>query len=157
MSGRVQFVKTEDGSELAVLPRADFERLKDAAEMLADVAAYDRAVKANAGREWISDEMMGRLIDENPVRVWREHRGFTQGELARRAGIRQGYLSMIEHATREPTTHVLRGLARVLEVDMDDLLSNPDDGTESGGGTIRSKASRGRRKPLKADKHPKRR
>ncbi len=63
---------------------------------------------------------------ENPVRIWRQHRGLTATELARRAGVSGGYLSAIETGRQEGSVRVLRALAGVLDTDVDDLLSMPD-------------------------------
>lgn len=63
------------------------------AELAAAEDAHDRlAVRLGeiedfvTGREDVPMEMVNRLIaGEHPVRVWREHRGMTSAELARRA------------------------------------------------------------------------
>lgn len=88
--------------------------------MLEDVRAYD-AAKARAEEQLplaIADRIMG---GESEVRVFREHRGLTQAELAATVGISVPYLSQIEARRRRPSTAVLRRLATRLGVKIDDL------------------------------------
>ncbi|HEY2539266.1 MAG TPA: helix-turn-helix transcriptional regulator [Stellaceae bacterium] len=61
------------------------------------------------------------LAGENPVRVWREHRGHSLRQLAERAGIGTGYLSQIENRERKGTVETLKKIAAALDVDLDDL------------------------------------
>ena len=64
-----------------------------------------------------------RLDDgENPLTVWREHRGHTARELARLAGITQAVLARIEAGNPEPPLHAVQALARALRVDLEDLV-----------------------------------
>ena len=77
---------TRHGKEFAVLPMHEIEKLLDDAERPADVKAYDRA-KARLHRG--EDELLPleiterRLAGERTVKIWREHRGITQEELAK--------------------------------------------------------------------------
>lgn len=119
----VQYIETPSG-RLAILPEADFEALRDAAEMARDTAAYDRArQRLDAGEdEVVPFETTTRLLaGENPIRVWREFRGLSASRLAEAAGISAGYLSQIETGQREGTLSTLRAVARVLSVSLDDL------------------------------------
>jgi len=94
------------------------------AEMASDVRTYDEAKKAIAeGAELIPSEVTYALLDgANPVRVWREHRGLTQQQLAQTAGISVPYLSQIESGKRVGSTDVLAALARGLARSLDDLV-----------------------------------
>ncbi len=94
------------------------------AEMLADVGEYDAAIQAIAeGEELIPAEVVYALLDgANPIRVWREYRGLSQGELAARAGISPSYLSQLESGKRDGTMEVLSAVAAALDVTLDDLV-----------------------------------
>jgi ribosome-binding protein aMBF1 (putative translation factor) len=110
---------------MVVLPRQDYERLLDAQEMLDDIAAYDLAKSrlASGQDEMIPADMVNRLIDgENPVRVWRKHRGLSLAELAQRAKLSESYLSQIETGQRKGPVDKLQSLAAVLNVLVDDLI-----------------------------------
>jgi transcriptional regulator with XRE-family HTH domain len=67
------------------------------------------------------------LAGENHVRVWREHRGMKVGELATAANISHAYLSQIENGKRDGTVSTMQTIARVLKVDLDDLLPPLDE------------------------------
>ena len=74
--------------------------------------------------------MVYALLDgDNPIRVWREHRGLSQQQLAETAGISKPYLSQLEAGKREASQRVIRRLAKTLRVDLDDLIRpEPEDG-----------------------------
>ena len=117
-------VTTPKGERLAVIPEADYRRLAEAAENLADIAAGDRAKRrlAQGSDESIPAEFADRILDgENPVRVWREFRGLTVKALAAKAGIRPAFLSQIETGARAGSVATLKALARALNVALDDL------------------------------------
>jgi DNA-binding XRE family transcriptional regulator len=106
--------------EFAVVPYGEYERLKAAAEMVRDVAAFDEAV--NAAEDVLPEKMVRRLTKgENPIRVWREYRGLVQPELAESVGISAAYLSQIESGARQGSIEVLRALANGLRVSLDDI------------------------------------
>ena len=62
------------------------------------------------------------LSGDNPVRVWKEHRGLTSKDLAQKAGISAPYLSQIESGKREGRLDALRKIAEALGVGLDDLV-----------------------------------
>jgi len=119
-----QIIESPSGEKLAVIPLARYERLLAAAEELDDVKAYDEARRrlASGEDELVPAEIAGRVLDgENPVRVWREHRGLKVKELADKAGITPAYLSQIEGGQREGTLSTMRKIATALGVSLDDL------------------------------------
>lgn len=120
-----QFIEIE-GKQVVVIPADDYRVLLEKAEMLDDVAAYDRAKSAlEAGDDELVPAAVANAIlnGENPVRVWRRHRQMSQSQLAEAAGISQAYLAQIETGKREGTLGLYRSLADVLGVDLDDLVS----------------------------------
>jgi DNA-binding XRE family transcriptional regulator len=119
-----QVIEKDGKPEWAVLPYAAYERLVEEAEMLRDIRAYDEARQAiDAGEELVPAEVTYAILDgENPVRVWREHRGLTQQQLAGAAGISVPYLSQIESGKRKGSTRVLAALAATLHLSVDDLV-----------------------------------
>jgi DNA-binding XRE family transcriptional regulator len=122
---KLQIIETPQGDRMAVVPLDEYERLREAAEMLSDVCAYDEAKRQLAAGEdeLVPEEYADRLIDgENPVRVWREYRGLKARELAEAAGISPPYLSQIENGEREGSFETMRKIADVLKVTIDDLV-----------------------------------
>jgi len=117
----MQTITTPNGEVLVILPLTEYERLVDAA----DVAAADR-VRADiaAGRdEMVPSAVVDRLLaGENRIRIWREHRGLSARELARRAGISAAYVSELESGRKNGRVEPLQRLAVALGVDLDDLV-----------------------------------
>jgi len=120
-----QFIYDAAGKPLfAVVPADEYEALNKAAEELADVAAYDAAkARIAAGEAMVPADIVHRIsAGEHPIRVWRRHRGIKAGELARRAGISQAYLSEIEGGKKSGSFKVMSAIAQALELDIDDLV-----------------------------------
>ena len=110
-----ELVDDPEGAELVVMTPEDLAELIEDAEA---TAAYYRTL----GQETVPHELVCRLLArENPVRVWREHRGHSLRRLAERAGIGIGYLSQIENGERKGTVETLKKIAAALDVDLNDL------------------------------------
>ena len=115
----------DDGGEpaFAVIPWREYVRLEmlDAGAGLTDEQLYDQA--KSVGGESFPVEVADRLLaGEKAVRVYREHRGMTQKQLARSASINPLYLSQIERGQRTGSARTLSALAAALSVDVDDLI-----------------------------------
>lgn len=121
----VQIIEKDGGPEYAVVPIADYRALIEKAEMLDDVAAFDKAEAALAAGE---DELVpsdiadSLLANVNAVKIWREYRGMSQVALADAAGLSQAYIAQIETGKREGRIDAYKAIANVLEVDIDDLV-----------------------------------
>lgn len=110
-----ELVDEAERAELVVMTPEDLADLIEDAEA---TAAYHRTL----GRETVPHELARRLLaQENPVRVWREHRGCSLRRLAERARIGVGYLSQIENGERKGTVATLKKIAAALDIDLDDL------------------------------------
>ncbi len=107
----------------AVIPWSDYEDLVDVdPDVLAsDEELYDRAM-AEGGESFPAEVVDRLLAEENPIKVYRNYRNLTQNELAAAVGINMGYLSQIETGRRGGSTKTLAALAKVLKVDVDDLI-----------------------------------
>ena len=122
----IQIIEREGSPEYAVIPYAEFERLREAAETLDDIQRYDLAMKqlAEGEEETFPAEFVNRLLaGEHALRVWREYRGLTLAALGKGCGVSAAALSQIENDKRKPSAGLLRKLAAALRCDMDDLLS----------------------------------
>jgi predicted transcriptional regulator len=102
----------------------DLKKLLGDVEMLADVRAYD-AVKARLERR--EDEVIPleiterRLAGESTVKLWREHRGLTQEELARASKVSRPMIAAIEARYKKGGIATLKKLAVALKVDLENL------------------------------------
>lgn len=102
----------------------DLKDAEDAAD--ATTVAHVRGLLDAGAEEFVPAEVVKRLdAGESPVRVFREWRGMTQGQLAAAIEVDQSFISKIEAGTKHPTAANLGRLARALKVDADLLL--PDD------------------------------
>lgn len=116
-----QIIEKNGKPEWAIVPYEEYRKLLQALENLDDIRAYDEAVESE--EEYLPADMVRRIVDgENPVRVWREHRGMSQTKLASSAGISPAYVSQLENGVRKGSAQVLRSLARALNIDIEDLL-----------------------------------
>lgn len=123
----VQIIKKDGRPEWAVIPYEEYQRLREAADMLQNVRDYDevKTALARGEEELIPSEVTYALLDgENPIRVWREYRGLTQQQVAKKAGISKPYLSQLESGQRKGTAEVLSAIARALNVSLDDLVAS---------------------------------
>ena len=107
------------GAACAVVPLKDYDALQEALEDAADA----EALRLGRADEAIPMSMADRLHRDNPVRVWREHRGVTATELAAAAEISTPQLSAIENGESSVSVAALQRMANVLQVTVDDLLS----------------------------------
>lgn len=120
----IQVIKRNGNPEWAIIPYKDYLRLVEEAEMLNAVLDYDVAIEAvKQGEELVPSEVVYAILDgESPIRVWREYRGYTQQQLSEAAGISKPYLSQIETGKRTGTTEVLSGIAKALDLTIDDIV-----------------------------------
>jgi DNA-binding XRE family transcriptional regulator len=115
---------TRGGKDFAVLPMDGLKKLMDAAEMLADVKAYDAAKRR---LECGGDELIPlaiterRLAGDSPVKVWREYRGMTQEKLAKASGVSRPMIAAIESGHKRGGIATLKKLAGSLKIDLDHL------------------------------------
>ncbi len=94
---------------------------RDAEALLSDEELYDRA-DAEGGESFPTEVVDRLLAGQNPIRVYRDHRGMTQGALAAAAGIHPVYLSQIETGKRTGSAKTLVAIAEALGVTVDDLI-----------------------------------
>ena len=74
---KTTIIERDGKPEYAVLEYSEYERLMTAAEDAADIAALV-ALDSDHTEEDLPDEMVTRLLaGDNPIRVWREHRGMS--------------------------------------------------------------------------------
>lgn len=112
-------------NEMVTIPREEYDRLRAAAEDLADLQAYGRIKAAlSAGEdELIPMEYANRLLNgDSPLRVYRDLLGMTQAALAEKAGVNRVTVAEIETGRKQGSIATLRALAGALRVSLDDLF-----------------------------------
>lgn len=106
--------------DMVTIPREEYDRLREAAEDLEDILAYDAAMKDRG--EGVPSEFANRIIDgEHPVRVYRDWRGLSAAELGRRSGVHPVQVHEIETGKKRGSVDTLKRLAEALGVRLDDV------------------------------------
>lgn len=102
----VQIIKQDGKPAFAIIPYEDYLSL----------LPKDRDAS-------IPHEVVGLIVKKgmNLVKAWRIHLGFTQREVAERAGISQAALSQMEKSNNELRTATLEKLAVAMDISVDQL------------------------------------
>lgn len=126
MNAQVQIIERNGKPEYAVVPIDRYRRLLELAENAEDIRAADHAMReVESGEDEVVPVEIARLLlssDVHPLRVWREFRNMTQENLADKAKVGKSYISQIEAGKKPGSVSVLTRIARVLNVDIDDLV-----------------------------------
>jgi DNA-binding XRE family transcriptional regulator len=105
--------------EYVVVPYAEFVRLIHSEQDLRDRRMAEDAL-AEEELPWFTAKRL--LHGESPIKVWREHRGLSQRQLAEAVGVRATYVSQLETGRKQPSLQMAIALARALSLDVDDLV-----------------------------------
>jgi DNA-binding Xre family transcriptional regulator len=111
--------------EVVVLSRSAYDALLEAVEEALDTRALAelRLHEAAGKAEYVPIDLADRIsAGEHPVRVWREYRKLSLGELAKRTNRAPSYLSEIETGKKPGSVQALAKIAQALRVDIEDLL-----------------------------------
>ena len=115
----MQTARGPNGEDMVLLSRDEYEDLLDARGHAAAMQAV-----ASGMMETLSEEdAAAYLAAKSPLAFWRRHRGVTQQALAKAVGVSQAYIAQIENGVREGSPAMLRDIARVLRVRMEDLVT----------------------------------
>jgi ribosome-binding protein aMBF1 (putative translation factor) len=114
--------KSPKGDDIVILSRKEYDRLLAAAnDDAVDAAIAKKAIARN--EETLSEVEMDELLAaRTPLAFWRKKRGLTQTDLARAAGIAQGFLSEIESGRKTGDVTVLQRIAIALEISLLELV-----------------------------------
>ncbi len=77
-----------------------------------------RAMSGNNPANDLPDNILDELTarQQHPVKILREHRGMTQAELAKEAGLSRPYLTEIETGKKDGSIRAMKALAEALSV-----------------------------------------
>jgi DNA-binding XRE family transcriptional regulator len=115
----IQTTISPDGERLVIMTAEEYQDLidaRDAAVAMRDIAAGTMPTVAEADAD-------AYLAAPTPLAFWRKHRGLTQIELSQAADISQPYLAQLENGQREAAVAVYARLAKLLNVRIDDLVT----------------------------------
>jgi hypothetical protein len=84
-------------AEVIQLPRSAYEAILERLQDLEDALMLLKAERTHDPKTYLPGELVTRIVNgEHPVRVWRQHRGFTVAALARKSRVAGSYISEIE-------------------------------------------------------------
>ena len=114
----VQRLITETGEELVVLSKRDYDALlaRGGDEEAEDRMTLLLAAEARAEEPLPESVSAAILGGDSMLKALRGWRGLTQAELARRAGVNQGYLSELENLAKAGSAETLSKLADELDI-----------------------------------------
>ena len=122
---KTQFIEKNGKPEFVVLPLEAYDALIEELESLQDLRDFDIATKRiEEGKDMlVPSSVVYRIIDGvHPLKAWREYRKLTLKELALHCNVSSAAISQIENGKREPSVKLLKSIAEILEVDLDDLV-----------------------------------
>jgi DNA-binding XRE family transcriptional regulator len=123
----IQIIHSPKGEELVVLTRKDYDRL---IELVQDEDIYDTQLAKNQLNKLKASKtalvplaiVKAELDGAHPVRAWREYRGLTAEELAKKANLSRVTLTHIENHTRKGTIENYKALASALKIGIDSVI-----------------------------------
>jgi DNA-binding XRE family transcriptional regulator len=119
-----QIIKNNGKPEWAVIPYSDYVELLELADLSLELDSFREKLKRKE-EDLIPANVVKLLLEgKNSIKVWREHRGLSMADLAKKSGISVPYLSQLEHGSRSPSTNVLKKISFALNVGADDLLND---------------------------------
>jgi DNA-binding XRE family transcriptional regulator len=125
-----------NGEELVVISREDYESLVDANAAL----ETKLALAEGRGELLTSEEVDELLAASTPLAFWRRKRGMSQIALAEQLGTGQSYISDIEGGKRTGPVDLYRKLAKVLGLNIEDLLPAGVERANKSGPRVRHRA-----------------
>lgn len=118
MTYQPQTFSAPDGTEMVILPAADYARIMRLAEDADDtLAARDALARIAAGEGTMPAAVLALILDEglSPLAAWRRHRGLSQAALAGKAGLSQVWIGRIEAGGGYGSKATRRKLAEALD------------------------------------------
>ena len=99
------------------------------AENQKDNRVFDAALKlVEAGEALIPSAVVDRLAEgKSPLKVWREYRELSLTGLAECLGVEEACLLRMKDGGESGSSELLTSLAKILQVDVDDLENDRSD------------------------------
>lgn len=121
------------GQEMVVIPRKEYDRLRRIAadeesllDALDSAAAQKQLAKIKAGTITLAPHAVVKaiIVDRlHPVRAFREHKGWTAEQLAKKSKLARAAITHIETRKRKGTVEAYQSIAKALDVSVDALLT----------------------------------
>lgn len=117
MTYEPQTFAAPDGTQMVILPAAEFARLKLLAQEGEDLSEAQKTLAMiEAGEGTMPGEVLDLILDGrmHPVAAWRRHRRLSQAALAKKARLSQVWISRIERGGGYGSRDTRRRLAAAL-------------------------------------------
>ena len=118
-----QIIANGNKAEFVVLPIAEYKKILGFMREQQEI----EEVKSRLAEphEMFPLEVVEKLsAGEHPVKVFREYRGLTQFLLATEVNVSKQYICQIEKLERKGTAKILKSIAKVLNVELEDIMEN---------------------------------
>lgn len=115
-----QILYTGQQPAFVVLQMKEYKQLLKAAEDATDIKEVQEYM-ADPEETFPLSIVKNLAEGKNPIQVYRRHRGLTQTALADEIGVTRQYISQLEKGERTGTVKILRAIAKVLNVDLEDI------------------------------------
>src|SRR5437764_1369450 len=117
-----QLISKKGAPVFVVLPYEEYQFILNVLADVSDIEAVDAA--RSDPHERFPLALVERIAaGENAIKVFREHRDISQTALAEQAGISRQYMSQIENNERVGAMKVLKKIAKLLAVSLDDIVA----------------------------------
>ncbi len=112
-------VTTSGNKGKQLLMKYDLLHIQGKPYVLVPLHEYRSMVTSGDGDN-LPDDVLDSLAarQQSPLRILRDHRGYTQNELAERADLSRTYLTEIERGRKDGSIRALRALAEALDVNV---------------------------------------
>jgi len=118
----VQIIEKDD-AKWAMIPYDDYLSLMELAELATNMASDKTEERHMPGEEQLPDDLKARLLGgENAIRIWREFRGLSLEELAKRADVTESFVALVDRG--RPTCRIdkLKRIAEALGVHLENIV-----------------------------------
>lgn len=105
-----------------VLPIQEYHELLEKIQDFQDVQEVKNHM-AEGGETFPMEVVLALAEGQNPIKVYREYRGISQTALANKVKVSKQYISQLEAGERHGTTKIIRNIARVLNLDLEDIVT----------------------------------
>ncbi len=119
----VQIIEKDGKPDYAILPYAEYLALINLLEDKVDREAIE-TYQSGKEETWPADVAEALIDGTNPIKVFRKYRGMTQQELADKVGKSKIYIAKLEGGERKGSVGMMTAIARVLGIDLDQLVTS---------------------------------
>lgn len=116
---------TIGNKQYAMIPMDEYEDMMDDLQDMQEIGKIleiHRQIKTGEMPTYPASVVNALINGVNPVKVYREHKGLTQQELADKIGKSVAMIRKIENGESEASVSTMKAIANVLDTDVDSLI-----------------------------------